>query len=690
MQPVSDARIGTLVGGKYRVERALGHGGMGNVFVALQEPLGRRVALKVIRGSDIEQEQRERFLREATVVAQLKCPHIVTLYDFGEQDGEPFIAMELLEGETLRDRMNRGPVALEEALSWVRDIACALRSAHEAGIVHRDLKPENVVLVPDRDRGSIAKLLDFGIAKLRTRSEMGAVTQLGMIIGTPGYIAPEQILHGRGDDPRVDLYALGVVLFELLAGMPPYAGATPFALLMAHANDPIPDLRSRSTVPVELSELASRLLAKDPNDRPSDGGTLVCALDQTRARIGISAVVSAPLAPTELVPLPIPERPSIAVQPFVGLGGEDEEMFAEGISEDILTALSCFKQLFVVALTSMMQRSGRDTDALRVSRSMGVRYVLQGSVRRSGDRVRINAKLIDGVSGAQVWAQRYDRELRDLFAVQDEVTQAIVACVAGRVEEAHAEIARKKAPHTLAAYDWLARGRALHHRRTLEDNVQAREAMDKAVEIDPDYAQAHAWRGCVYGQACFLGGDFKECIAHFKSSVARALELDDNDSECQRLAAEMSMAFDLDKAWYHHQRAIALNPNDARIVGQRGELCFYRGELDDAAAALELAARLDPLSPKPFLRHLACVYYVQRNLVGAAEVLKRLDERPDAIALAAAIAALRGDEAEMQRAVQRLREIPNAQAQLPIARKPFTTEATRNLWLEGFQRAGLV
>jgi len=677
--------VGTLVGGKYLVDHQLGEGGMGAVYVAVQEPLGRRVALKVIRGSDIEQAQRERFVREAKVVAQLRCPNIVTLHDFGEHDGTPYIVMELLEGETLRARMARGPVKVEEAIAWIRDLSCALRTAHEAGIVHRDIKPENIVLVRDRDRGTIAKLLDFGIAKLRTRTDVAGVTQLGVVVGTPGYMAPELILHGRGDEPSVDIYAVGVVLHELLTGGAPYQGATPIALLMAHAHEAIPEVAG---IPTEIAVLLRRLLAKDPADRPADGAALVTTLDQARAGV-VTVAAAQQLSPTEVGPVSLPSRPSIAVQPFASLGGDEDESFAEGISEDILTALSCFKQLFVVAVTSMLHRDGRDSDAMRVSRLLGVRYVLQGSVRRAAGCVRINAKLVDGTTGAQVWAQRYDRALHDLFAVQDDVTRSIVACVAGRIEAVHADMARRKAPHALAAYDWLARGRALHHRRTPADNAAARAALDTAVEIDPDYAQAHAWRACAYGQAAMMGiAVDSESMRDAMQSLWRALELDDNDAECHRLACEISMWSDLDKSWSEHERALELNPNDARIVGQRGELCLYRGELEEAAVALEQAVRLDPLSPKPYQRHLASVRYMQRNLDEATRVLKRLGEtRADVLALSIAVATMRGDGGELACARKLL---DDSGAPLKMPRKPFANDALRAQWREGFERAGAV
>jgi serine/threonine protein kinase/tetratricopeptide (TPR) repeat protein len=687
---MSSICVGSLVAGKFRVERALGSGGMGSIYVAVQEPLGRQVALKVIAAAATRDGQRDRFTSEARVVAQLKCPHIVTLHDFGVHEGEPYIVMELLDGETLRARLERSPVPLAEALLIARDLACALRTAHDAGIVHRDLKPENVVLVPDRDRGARAKLLDFGIATLQAPTEVAGDerTRQASVVGTPGYIAPEHILLGRGDDPRIDLYALGVVLFELLTGGPPYAAANAIALVMAHAHDPLPEIPKALGLPADVVGLMKGLLAKDPARRPADAGVVVSLIDQARSHLSQRALATpAAFGPTELLELPIPDRPSIAVQPLGGLGGDEDEAFAEGISEDILTALSCFKQLFVVGVSSMIKGAGRESDVLSVSRTMGVRYVVSGSVRRCDVRVRVNAKLTDGTSGAQVWAQRYDRALHDLFAVQDEVTQSIVSCVAGRLEQAQVELARRKAPHALAAYDWLARGRSLHHRRTLADNEQALAALERALELDPNYAPAHAWRGCVLAQRFQMRLEPACHDPEVISAISRALELDGSDAECHRLASELNCTRDLDRAWSHHERAIALNPNDPRIVGQRGELSMYRGDLDEAVRSLEQAARLDPLAATSYQRHLVCTRYLRRELDEAARLHALLAEaRPDMIELGAAIAAMRGDDASRDRALQQLRA-GGALVNRPT--RPFATDALRRLWREGFERAGI-
>jgi adenylate cyclase len=363
---------------------------------------------------------------------------------------------------------------------------------------------------------------------------------------------------------------------------------------------------------------------------------------------------------------------------------------AEGIGEDILIALSRFKHLFVVARSSMVLDHGRETDPLRVGRVLGVRYVVQGTVRRAAERLRVNAKVVDVQTGAQLWAHRYDAPTGDLFDVQDEISQSIVSAIAGHVEAAHAAEARRMPTHALAAYDWLARGRYHHHRRTIDDNRLSRDALDRAVEISPDYAHAHAWRACAYGQAFSLGAPMEHQNAGMAlmTSLERALALDDTDAECHRMACEIAFSMgDIVKAEHHHQRAMTLNPNDSRIVGQAGELAMYVGDLDASADRLNRAARLDPLSPKPFLRLLVRARYVRGELDEAARLIRCLDESdPPSIAVAAAVGALRGEHVAALAArvpTTGLRWTPAAIAKL------FRDAERRTAWLRGFEKAGL-
>jgi TolB-like protein len=682
--------MSTLIGGKYRLAHELGSGGMGTVWVAVQEPLGRRVALKRI-GGQLDVAARVRFEREARIVANLRCPHVVTLFDFGEHEGAPYIVLELCEGETLRMLLSAGPLPLDESLSLARDIACGLRSAHEAGVVHRDLKPENVIVVQDKDRGRRSKLLDFGIAKDSVTRDHA--TSAGLVAGTPGYIAPEVVSGGLSEDPRVDLYALGVILFEMIAGAPPFEAPTALALIHAHATQPPPPLRTRrADAPPALASLVDRLLRKLPGERPPTADAVIAELDALRTGCAATALpvpVAQVFGTTQA--LEAPTQPSIAVQPFSAPGGSEEDVyFAEAIGEDILIALSRFKHLFVVARSSMVLEQARDPDPLRVGRALGVRYVLQGSVRRSGERLRVAAKVVDIQSGSQLWAHRFDAHSGDVFDVQDEISQSIVSAIAGHVEAAQAAEARRRPPQALAAYDWLARGRFHHHRRTIEDNGISREALDRAVELDPDYAHAHAWRACAYGQAFTIGAplEHRKAGAAMMTSLARALELDDGDAECHRMACEIAFASgDIVKAEHHHRRAISLNPNDSRIVGQAGELEMYIGDLSASAELLTRAARLDPLCPKPFLRILVRTRYLRGELEEAARLIRCLEEAdPRSLAVAAAVGALRGEDV-----ADLVAKVPKGGAGwTPAANaKLFRDGARRAAWMHGFEKAGL-
>jgi adenylate cyclase len=431
-------------------------------------------------------------------------------------------------------------------------------------------------------------------------------------------------------------------------------------------------------------------MALDPEERPRNGDALVLELDRLRVAHAPTSFLDGPDGSVPSSALGLPDRPSLAVQPFrAGGGTDDDALFAEGVSEDILTALSRFKQLFVISQTSMLGSVARDSDVLRVGCVLGVRYVVQGNVRRGGGRLRISAKLVDAQTGEQLWDHRYDREPSDLFALQDEITRHVVASVAAHVEVAHGERARKSPPHALLAYDWLARGRAYHHRRTLEDNQRSRECLDRAVEIDPECAQAHAWRACAYGQALMMGVPLGESAAtSLMHSLHRALALDDTDAECQRMACELAFDDgDLVKAEYHHARAIALNPNDARIVAQAGELATYSGDLDEARDHLLLAARLDPLSPKSYLRLLARVQYLRGDLDDAWRLLHCLGAtQPAMLALRAAVAALRGDLDDARALRERvIAAAPNWSASASVL--PFADPARRATWLAGFEAA---
>ena len=334
-----------------------------------------------------------------------------------------------------------------------------------------------------------------------------------------------------------------------------------------------------------------------------------------------------PVAATQAA-VAAPQRPSIIVLPFVNMSGvAEQEFFVDGLTEDILTELSRFRELFVISRNTSFKFKGQVVDVRKVARELGVQYVLEGSVRRVGDRVRITAQLIDAEADHHVWAERYDRKLEDIFAIQDEMTSAIVAVLPGRVEAATADRAARKPTDSMAAYECLVTAKVLHHRSNQQDNVEALRRVTRATELDPQYAHAHAWRGCILGQAWTYSwcDDLAAAQVEIERELTLALALDDNDSDVHRiLAAVYVIQNDFDKMQYHQRRALGLNPNDDLIVVQQGEILTWLGQPDEGVEWIQKAMRLNPYHPDRFWSHLGRAHFVARNYAAAAASLQRI------------------------------------------------------------------
>ena len=350
--------------------------------------------------------------------------------------------------------------------------------------------------------------------------------------------------------------------------------------------------------------------------------------------------------------LPLPGKPSIAVLPFTNMGGDAEhEYFADGIVEDIITELSRYSELFVIARNSTFTYKGRAVKVQDVRRDLGVHYVVEGSVRRSGNRVRLTVQLIDATTGNHVWAERYDRDFVDLFDLQDELTRAIVATLPGRLGAAEAERLRRKPPSDMAAFDYLLAGKIHHHRATPEDNDEALRLLDKAIALDPQFAQAYAWKACTLGQAAERG--FRDPPEKFLmlawEEINKAVALDENDVECHRLLCEVCIETrQLDQAVMHNERALAMNPNDPRLVAQKGEVLTWLGQPAEAVEWLKTAMRLDPHGAPARAHLLGRALFGARQYAEALEAFRRIrSPRPGHLAFMAACAAQldRDDEA---------------------------------------------
>jgi len=390
------------------------------------------------------------------------------------------------------------------------------------------------------------------------------------------------------------------------------------------------------------------------------------------------------------------DKPAIVVLPFVNMSGDaEQEFFTDGITEDIITELSRFRDLLVISRNSAFTYKGKPINVQTVAKELGVHYVVEGSVRKAASRVRITVQLIEAESDRHLWAERFDRELADIFAIQDEVTRAIVSILPGRVAAAAGDRVQRKAPESLAAYECVLVGKRLHHRSSRDDNAEAQRVLDRAIALDPAYAHAHAWKGCVLGQS-FVNGwsaDSTATVRAAEREVTLALSLDENDSDVHRVLAaiQLSIHHDYDRALYHQERALALNPNDDLIVVQQGEMLTWTGRADEGIEWIEKAMRLNPYHPERFWNHLGRAFFVARRYGDAVKAFQRIT-RADAshmAFLAAAYAAL-GDDGAAKLAVQGvLKHDPAFSVARYIETQHYKHDADREHHREALLRAGL-
>lgn len=391
-----------------------------------------------------------------------------------------------------------------------------------------------------------------------------------------------------------------------------------------------------------------------------------------------------------------PVNPSIAVLPFANMSGEaEQEFFVDGLTEDIITELSRFRELFVISRNSAFVYKNKPINVQSVAKELGVQYLVEGSVRKAGDRVRVTVQLIDAATDRHVWAERYDRELKDIFAIQDEVTAAIAATLPGRVEAAAHDRVKRKPTDNLAAYECVLAGKRLHHRSTKADNAEALRMLDRAIALDPGYAHAHAWRACTLGQS-FVNGwreDHDAAIGDVMQELALALALDENDSDVHRILAAVNLSIhrDHDKALYHQERALALNPNDDLLVVQQGEVLTWMGRADEGIEWIAKAMRLNPYHPERFWNHLGRAYFVARRYDEAIKAFQRIS-RPDPthVAFLAACHAEAGDTAAAQGLAQELlKRAPDFSVARYIATQHYQNDSDRVHHAGALIKAGL-
>jgi eukaryotic-like serine/threonine-protein kinase len=584
----SPFRIGdgaVLFADRYRIVAELGHGGMGVVYQAEDTRLKRPVALKFLAEDlSASAQARARFLREAQAAAAIDSPHVCTVYEAGEHEGRAFIAMAFVEGCSLKERIERGPLKLDDALTLSRQIAAGLAEAHSRKVIHRDIKPANIMLAGGRH----PKITDFGLARVEGT---GDTTRTGGVAGTLAYMSPEQV-QGLPTDQRTDIWSFGCVLYEMLVGRAPFSPSQgPVDLYALLHSAPRPVGAFRPDTPAQLAAVIERCLQKDPRGRYPDAASLC----EDLGPVDLAATAPATVVSTGV------RTPSIAVLPFVDLSPEkNQEYFGEGLAEELIHSLARIQGLRVVARTSAFALKDKGLDVREIGRILNVEAVLEGSVRAAGNRLRITAQLINVADGFHLWSERFDREAGDVFAIQDELSSAIVEHLKVTLHVGERAALQKRATDDHEAYNLYLKGLYFLARPRPDLLQSALRCFQEALARDPGFAKAQAGIATVFGMLGNLNfAPATEAWPKAKAAVEEALTLDDHQPEALALAAMAAFWYDWDwvAAETSFRRILALNPGDAFTHGNYAWFLLNRRRFEECLHEIRVAIDLDPLMP---------------------------------------------------------------------------------------------
>jgi eukaryotic-like serine/threonine-protein kinase len=676
-----DNLLGSRIG-PYSIQKQLGAGGMGEVFLAEDVRLGRKVALKLLDPSLTgDGQSRLRFLREARLAATLDHPNICTIHEVGEARGRPFIAMQFVEGETLRQSIGGRPMSLESLLSISLQVADGLAAAHAQGIVHRDIKTGNIIVTP---RGQ-AKILDFGLAKLLERDggEAGTdMTMSGAVIGTPTSMSPEQARNEQVDH-RSDIFSFGVVMYEMATGHTPFNGKTRADVisgLLREAQTPAADLNSE--IPARMSTLIDRALAKNPPDRYQSVPEMVVELRQVVSDVGgldrlFNSAESlrdvAPLVPFRRLALlgplgrgmqsrtaavlfgvmvlliagvalaiyysrreqPQPATPikSIAVLPFKPLNPESrDEVLELGMADTLISKLSRIKQVTVRSLSAVRQYTAVNQDAVAAGREQKVDAVLEGNVQRSGDKVRVTARLVRVADSEAIWTDQFDASMTDIFAMQDSISERVVRALAVKLSSEEKSLLTKGNAQNPEAYRLYMLGRYQLEKSTDDGTRKALENFRQAINSDPSYALAYVGLADAYiALGAFNALSPRETFPNAKEAVLQALQLDEHLAEAHVSLANAMFLYDWNWAGAEDEfkRALAINPGYSDAHQMYGFFLSSKGRSDEAVREMQQAQELDPLSLPKITAVGEALYMARRYDEATAAFQRALEMDPN-------------------------------------------------------------